>query len=333
MTSSRLPRSHLRLIMLMAAVSIPLQSHAADEVTLAFAGDVMLADLPGETIAAGRDPLAEFADVFDRVDVAVANLECVVSTVGEAVEKPYTFRAHPRVLDVVGRHFGVVSLANNHTGDFGHDAFLEQLAFLDKAGIGRFGGGRDCREARRPLILDRNGLRIVLLGYNDFHPREFEAGPTWPGVAWAVDEQVVADIKAARSEHKADIVIPVLHWGEEYDPANDRQRALARLMIDAGADVVVGGHPHVTQEVEYHQGKLIVYSVGNCVFDGFDPGPSRQGWILRLRVDKFGLVAWDTVPLQIDDEGTPHLDRATESPAGRRGDERLTMRPVRLETP
>ena len=68
-------------------------------------------------------------------------------------------------------------------------------------------------------------------------------------------------------------------------------------------------------------------------FDGFDPGASRQGWILRLRVDKFGLVAWDTVPLQIDDEGTPHLDRATESPAGRRGDERLTMRPVRLETP
>ena len=333
MTSLRLPRSPLRLTMLMAAVLIPLQCHAADEMTLAFAGDVMLSDLPGETIAAGRDPLAEFADIFDRVDVSIANLECVVSTVGEAVEKPYTFRAHPRVLDVLARHFGGVSLANNHTGDFGHDAFLEQIVLLDKAGISRFGGGCDCRESRLPLIIDRHGVRIALLGYNDVQPRQFEAGPTWPGVAWAVDEQMVADIKAARSEHKADIVIPVVHWGWEYEPANDRQKALARLMIESGADVVVGGHPHVTQEVEYHQGKLIVYSLGNCVFDGFDPGPSRQGWILRLRVDKLGMVAWDTVPLQIDDEGIPHLDRETESPAGRRGDERLMMRPVRLETP
>jgi poly-gamma-glutamate synthesis protein (capsule biosynthesis protein) len=172
-----------------------------------------------------------------------------------------------------------------------------------------------------------------LLGYNDFQPREFEAGPTWPGVAWAVDEQVSADIKAARSEHRADVVIPVVHWGWEYEPANDRQKALARLMIESGADVVVGGHPHVTQEVEYHQGKLIVYSVGNCVFDGFDPGPSRQGWIFRLRVDPRGMVAWDTLPLKIDDEGTPHIDPDAATPAGSRGDETVTMRPARLEAP
>lgn len=306
---------------------------AAGEVTLAFAGDVMLADLPGEAIAAGRDPLADFAAVFDGVDIAVANLECVVATCGDPIDKPYTFRAHPRVLDVVKRHFEVVSLANNHTGDFGHAAFLEQLTLLEKAGVARFGGGRDCREARLPLVLERGGLRIALLGYNDFQPREFEAGPTWPGVAWAVDEQVVADIKAARGEHGADVVIPVVHWGDEYEPANDRQKALARLMIESGADVVVGGHPHVTQEIEYHQGKLIVYSVGNCVFDGFDPGPSRLGWILRLRIDDRGMVAWDTVPLEIDDEGIPHPDRDTESPFGSRADDTVTLRPARLEAP
>ena len=104
-------------------------------------------------------------------------------------------------------------------------------------------------------------------------------------------------------------------------------------MIESGADVVVGGHPHVTQEVEYHQGKLIVYSVGNCVFDGFDPGPSRQGWIFRLRVDPRGMVAWDTLPLKIDDEGTPHIDRDVATPAGSRGDETVTMRPAQLEAP
>jgi len=333
MRSLQLPRLSLRLIMLMAAVCMPLQSPAADEVTLAFAGDVMLSDLPGAAIAAGRDPLADFTDIFDSVDIAVANLECVVATVGEPIDKPYTFRAHPQVLDVLARHFSAVSLANNHTGDFGHAAFLEQLDRLDKKSIARFGGGRDCREARLPLLIDRHGVRIALLGYNDYQPRDFEAGPTWPGVAWAVDEQVSADIKAARSEHRADVVIPVVHWGWEYEPANDRQKALARLMIESGADVVVGGHPHVTQEVEYHQGKLIVYSVGNCVFDGFDPGPSRQGWFLRLRVDRSGMVAWDTLPLRIDDEGVPHIDHDVTSPAGSRADETVTMRKARIDAP
>ncbi len=99
-----------------------------------------------------------------------------------------------------------------------------------------------------------NGLRIALLGYNDFRPREFEAGPSWPGVAWAVDDQVLADLKAARSVHKADLVIPYLHWGWEGCPANQRQKRLARLMIENGADVVVG-HPHVTQGAEYYRGK------------------------------------------------------------------------------
>jgi len=326
-------RSVRALVVLVAAVAALPRGGVAAEVTLAFAGDVMLDGLPGESIGAGRDPLADLAEVLDGVDVAVANLECVVATVGEPIEKPWTFRAHPRVLDVVARHFGVVSLANNHTGDFGHDAFREQLDLLDRKGIARFGGGRDCREARLPLVIDRHGLRIALLGYNDFQPREFEAGPTWPGVAWAVDEQIVADIRAAQTEHRADLVIPVVHWGWEYEPANDRQKALARLMIDSGADVVVGGHPHVTQEVEYHRGKLIVYSVGNCVFDGFDPGPSRLGWIFRVRVDGLGMVAWDTVPLRIDDDGSPHLDGDAVSPAGSRADETIGLRPFRLETP
>jgi poly-gamma-glutamate synthesis protein (capsule biosynthesis protein) len=121
-----------------------------------------------------------------------------------------------------------------------------------------FGGGRDIREARTPYIFQRRGLRIALLGYCDVYLRSFEAGPNWPGVAWAVDEQIAADIQAAKTIHHADIVIPFMHWGDEEDVTNERQKKLARLMIDSGADVVVGGHPHVVQDVEYYNGKLIV---------------------------------------------------------------------------
>ena len=295
-------------------------------IDLAFVGDMMLSEIPGERIALGEDPFVHFADVFSKVDYAIGNLECVVATTGTEYEKPYVFRAHPRVLNVVQKHLDVVCLANNHTGDYGHVAFLEQLQLLAEKKMMYVGGGKDCAHARRPLILNHQGIRIALLAYNDFKPRAFEAGPNWPGVAWAVDEQVVADIEAARTIHHADIVIPMLHWGWEYEPANDRQKQLAKRMIDAGADMVVGGHPHVTQEVEYYHGKLIVYSIGNFIFNGFDPGPSRTGWVLRTRLSKDKLIAWDTLVAEIDDMGIPHLKADSASPAGTAADQPIEQK-------
>lgn len=320
-------------ILLVTLFTFCLTLHA-QEVEIVMVGDVMLDELPGKAIARGVDPFAEFADIFKKADAAVANLECVVATGGRPEpDKPYTFRADPRVLPVLRRHFGIVSLANNHSVDFGHEAFIEQLALLEKHQIRYFGGGKDCAEARLPLILELKGLRVALLGYNDFHPRCFEAGPNWPGVAWAVDEQITADIEAARTIHKADLVIPVMHWGEEYEPPTEREKKLARLMIDSGADMVIGGHPHVTQGAEYYKSKLILYSLSNFVFNGFDEGPSRTGWVLRLKLDKKGLVAWDTVVGHIDDEGIPRLMRDTASPSGQRGNDKIEDRRALIDSP
>ena len=292
-------------------------SKTPDTAVLVFVGDIMLADRPGECIARGMDPFKEFASILLASDASIGNLECVVSTKGKPMEgKSWTFQPHPRVLPMVARHFDVVSLANNHTGDFGNDAFVEQLDLLDHHHIAHIGGGRNTAEARTPHILTINGLRIALLAYNEIHPREFEAGPSRPGVAWGVDEQVKADIKAARSIHKADLVIPFMHWGEEHEPVSPRQRQFAREMIDAGADAIVGSHPHCMQGAEYYKGKLIVYSLSDFVFDGFKEGPSRSGWLLRLRLDRHGLTTWDTVVSHVDDDGIPYLEKLTASPAG-----------------
>jgi poly-gamma-glutamate capsule biosynthesis protein CapA/YwtB (metallophosphatase superfamily) len=326
----RIPLTLACLLTLLAtAFCGPLGSYAGQEdepVQLVFAGDIMLDGLPGEAVARGRDPFTAFADILAAADLAVGNLECVVATVGKKVNKPWTFRAHPRVLPLLDRHFGALSLANNHTGDYGHRAFLQQLELLKQHKVLYFGGGRNVVEARTPLLVERKGLRVALLGYNDFQPREFEAGPSWPGVAWAVDDQILADLKAARSVHKADLVIPYLHWGSEGDPANRRQKRLARLMIENGADVVVGAHPHVTQGAEYYRGKLIVYSLGNFVFDGFKTQETRTGWLLRLTLSRNGLVEWDTVPARIDDQGIPHIARDVSSPFGRAGSRRIGQR-------
>jgi poly-gamma-glutamate synthesis protein (capsule biosynthesis protein) len=90
-------------------------------------------------------------------------------------------------------------------------------------------------------------------------------------------------------------------------------------MIDAGADAVVGGHPHVVQGAEVYQGRPIVYSLGNFVFDGFEPGPGREGWVLRLTVDRTGVVRWDTVVARLDDDGSPHPDPDATAPCGEAG--------------
>jgi len=276
-------------------------------VKLAFVGDVMLADGPGRLIAQGRDPFAHVAQRLRQADVRIANLECVVATRGRALDKPWTFRAHPRVLPVLQRHVDVVSLANNHSGDFGREAFTEMLGLLERAGLPQVGGGRNLRAAHRPHVIERHGVRIALLGFNEFFPRHFEAGTDHAGVAWSEDEQVLEGIRRARDELGVDVVIPFMHWGTEGEErANDRQRELARRMIDAGADAVVGAHPHVVQDTEVHRGKPIIYSLGNFVFDGFDSLATRTGWMLFMTVGREGVRQWHVEAVRTDVDGSPH---------------------------
>ena len=290
-------------------------------VTLVFAGDIVLDDKAGAMIKKGQDPFAGFGELFSRADIRLGNLECVVATTGSAGEKNYTFRAHPRTLPVLKRHFDAMALANNHSGDFGREAFGEMLGRLKNAGLGYFGGGHNLAEAHRPLLLERRGLRIALLSYNEFMPRSFEADSNAPGSAWSEDEQVAADIRAARSVHHADLVIPIMHWGWENEPlANARQHQLARLMVEAGADAVIGGHPHVTQDIEQYLGRPIVYSVGNFVMKETDNNKQRSGWVLRLQLDASGVRAFDTRVARIDMDGIPTPDTATASPCWQRGE-------------
>lgn len=291
---------------------------------LVFVGDVMLDDGPGRGIAAGGDPLAPFTPWLAGADYRIGNLESPIAATGAPLaNKIYTFRAAPEVLRVLKGRFDAMSVANNHSGDQGRQALAETLGHLRGAGIAAFGGGLSLREAHAPLWIERRGLRIAVLGYNEFKPRTFEAGATWAGIAWSEDGQVVEAIRAARRAG-ADAVIPFMHWGWERESEPDaRQWALARLMIDAGADAVVGGHPHVTQGAATYRGKPIVWSLGNFVFDGFELPAARVGWLLRMTVDRRGVANWDTVEARIDEAGTPHPAPQALTPCGRRGEPRV----------
>lgn len=288
------------------------------EVDLTIVGDVMVAETPGELIVGGRDPLAAVAKHLDPGRLRIANLECVVATSGKALDKPFTFRADPRTIPYLRRHFDAVSVANNHSGDFGKEALAEQFQLLDTAKLPYFGGGPDLAAAHRPWIVERNGLRIALLGYAEFKPRSFEASATRPGIAWSgEDEQVLRDIRDAREKHRADIVIPFMHWGWENEGyASERQKVFSRQMIDAGASMVVGAHPHVTQGADSYRGRPIVYSLGNFLFNGFDTAETLTGWLLEMRVGKQGVLSWRTRVVRLNADGVPTPDPQAGSPCG-----------------
>jgi poly-gamma-glutamate capsule biosynthesis protein CapA/YwtB (metallophosphatase superfamily) len=282
--------------------------HAGDgKVRLVFAGDIMLDGGPGHIVTTGGDPFANVAAVLHDADLTVGNLECAIVKKGSAVDKPYTFRGPERALPLLKKYFSAVSLANNHSGDWGKPAFLTELELLREAGLPFFGGGANLREAHEPLVQKAGGKRIAFLGYNDYPPRWFAAGPKTPGTAWLVEKDAIRDIKLARA--KADIVLLFLHWGDDLEPeVSPEQRALARKLVDAGADAVIGGHSHLTQAAEWYKDRPIVYGLGNFVFDYFpyDP-PVWRGWIVRLTFDGPSRPTLEQIDVELDPAGIPHL--------------------------
>jgi poly-gamma-glutamate capsule biosynthesis protein CapA/YwtB (metallophosphatase superfamily) len=276
-------------------------------ITLAFTGDVMF----GRTVnshmlaTAVNDayPFTYTGEFLRSFDLTVGNLECVISRLGTPVPKSYNFRGDPRAYDrLLNAGFDLVSVANNHSGDYGKAAFLDEFLTLPKRGLTPIGGGQNRRQAHMPVYKTVRGTTVAFLAYDQIDPYFFAATDTSPGHAWLDEADLQQDVGVAR--RSADFVIAFAHWGYEYYTGlAAEQRALAQVAIDAGADVVVGAHPHVIEPYEFYKGKLIVYSLGNFVFDNMYPEVVRRGNILTLTVQKNKLLGWKLVPTRIGDWG------------------------------
>jgi hypothetical protein len=260
-------------------------------------GDVNLGDRPGTAIATYgvRYPWLSVAPVLRAADISIANLECSVSTRGYPVPgKQYTFRGKPSSLLAMARYAGidVVTLANNHTLDYGRLAFADTLSYAHEFGMKTIGGGRNLDVARRPALFRLGGIRVALLGYSDVRPLGFDAGPTWSGTAPAFPSYISSDVRRAKNRG-ADVVVVYFHWGAErtFSP-NSRQRSLAAVAFDSGATVVLGAHPHVLQPIEQPRRRpLVAWSLGNFVFGANSSGTERTG-ILRMRLGRAGILGY-----------------------------------------
>jgi poly-gamma-glutamate synthesis protein (capsule biosynthesis protein) len=290
-----------------AIPSTPTATPDTRPVTIAIVGDIMLSRSINDRILATSDryPFNGTADYLAGFDLTVGNLECVVSTLGARIPgKQYTFEANPRGFDrLVAAGFDIVSVANNHSGDYGKDAFSDMLAKLPTNNITPLGGGANLTAAHTPVIKRVHSTTVGFLGYCEINPNNFAATASTPGHAWLDPTLMQTDIKALRPQ--VDFLIVFTHWGIEYQLVEtSHQQAMARLAVDAGADFVVGGHPHVIQPNETYHGKPIVYSLGNFVFDEMW-GDAAVGQALTITVQGGQLVDWKLRQSRLGNDWAP----------------------------
>lgn len=252
---------------------------AGDEgITLLFGGDIYLSS----HVLSAYDKAGGIGGVLDdglrseisAADIFMANEEFPFSDRGAPVGgKEYNFRiptGRVSVLKEIGPD--IVALANNHTLDYGPDALLDTCHTLDQAGILHVGAGRDLSAAKSPCIIEKKGKRIGFLAASRVIPStDWNAGAGRPGLLVTYDPAILLkEIRTVRAQ--CDYLVVYVHWGiERQTEPEDYQRTLAKQYIDAGADLVVGSHPHVLQGIEYYKGKPIIYSLGNFVFGSSIP--------------------------------------------------------------
>lgn len=254
---------------------VPATATSDGTITIAAVGDIMLArDISTlmEQHGAGY-PFERVAPLLRNADLTIANFEGTFTERGSPADKLYTFRTPPRFAQgLADAGIDIVSLGNNHAADYGPDGLEDTLKALDAAGVHHAGAGVNESDAYRAAQMIVDGQRVAFLSYTDIMENTF-AGPDSAGVALATTDVIDADVRAAKAQ--ADIVIVALHSGVEYtDAPQPDQQQLARAALDAGAALVLGHHPHTLQGVEHYPsassgqaGGLIIYSLGNFVFD------------------------------------------------------------------
>ena len=267
--------------------------------TILLAGDVMLDRGVGFHVAGHGDddwrfPWHFVVDQFLLADVVFLNHEGVMSDVGKDAGGVYSFNFPLSALDgLLFAGVDVVNLANNHIFDWGGVALCDTKKRLNKYGIGTIGAGCSYDEANAPYIREfDDGSSVGFLGYTSFYPNGV-AGDTYPGISDYSLEGMQKSISTLKDV--VDVVFVSLHWGEEYQSkSNVEQQRVARALIDAGADVIVGHHPHVVQEVEEYNGGWIFYSLGNFIFDQYFSDKTMEGLVAVVVMQGGSISSVDT---------------------------------------
>ncbi len=287
-------------------------------VSMTWVGDIIYGRFVHQKLEAIGDFSASFWNIHPELtwaDLTIGNLECSLSDTIPQPEEAHTFSFTTVSAAVEGlklAQIDVLGRANNHSLNFGPAGMDDTTAVLDQAGIKHFGAGHNLDEARKAVIVEKNGVTYAFLGYNGISDDADGAGPDWAGTMPMEPHFVIQDIE--RELAAGHVVIPFFHWGVEYvaDPSEE-QRFFAHLAIDQGAAMVMGSHPHWVQAVETYRGKPIVYSLGNFIFDQAWSIETMQGMIAHVWMKAARVLSIDLVPVLIEDEHRPRVMNVEEA--------------------
>ncbi|RSL32320.1 CapA family protein [Salibacterium salarium] len=276
-----------------------------EPIDIILTGDVMFEWSLEETITA-HGPHYPFEHVkkdIKKADYAVANLETAVTDHDVAYKKIYNFKTEPENLDgLIDAGFDFVSLANNHTMDYKEEGLLDTIDALDASSLDYAGAGENKEEAFAPHTVELNGETIKLLAFSQVLPSiDWYAREGQPGIASGYQEERVLNT-IEEVEKGADYVLVYMHWGDEngYVP-EEAARNYAEKMVDAGADAIVGAHPHVLQGFEFFDKKPVAYSLGNFLFPDYVEGANARTGLLNLTLDN-GDVSMSFEPWFIEND-------------------------------
>ncbi len=285
-----------------------------DDVTLLAVGDVMLARLVEKKIRASKDntyPFVNVKDILSTGDITFANLETPFFPGLTTVSGSYTFRADETSVEgLKAAGIDVVSLANNHIMNYRNAGLQTTLNALMGAGIKQVGAGQNISEANTPLMVESKGRKVAFLAFNDQNiaPHHHgEATETTSGIAKIDIEQMKKDVASAKAAG-ANFIIVSMHAGIEYrkDPTQT-QKDFAHAAIDAGASVVIGHHPHVVEGVERYGKGIIMYSLGNFVFDQLFSEEVKTGLFARITLHGDGTVGAEFSPTSNEKSLQPRI--------------------------
>lgn len=273
-----------------------------DTVKLVAVGDILFARGVGKQIERhSADWLfSHVKRTISGADIAFCNLECPLSLRGVPRRRKFLFRADPKYANTLKANgFGVVSVANNHTLDYGREALTDTISALRSAGVTPVGAGANRSKALELKIIRRKSLKIGVLAYSDMPSDGVVRLSDKPTIAGLEPDELSEQIKTA--SQKCDTLVVSLHWGVEYmKKPTEHQRAIARQCIDAGADLIIGHHPHVLQPTEIYKGKPIIYSAGAFVWDSKIFGADRSA-IYEVEMGRNAARLSRTLPVKITD--------------------------------
>ncbi len=289
----------------------PVPSPQPKRLSIVAVGDVMLGRGVGTRLRnKDKGYLYAFEEVFETLnsgDIVFCNLEAPITDRTHSLYKSGKIVLKSSVASfeaIKQAGFNVISLANNHTMDYYAEGLMDTIDILDENNILYAGAGKNLEEARKPAVMEVDGMKVGILAYSDMAHYvfagdpyvKFEAEAEKPGIAPTNIKYILEDIEKLKD--RVDILILSLHWGvEESFVIPEEQRNMAHMLIDGGADLILGHHTHQFQGIEMYKGKPIVYSMGNFIFDQNDP-ENQESFILKLNYEDSILKSFTGIPVR-----------------------------------